>query len=315
MRKSIACIAQGFVGSALSNGMSRAFNVYAYDRDPTRLAKGAFKALKTDCSGHVESVAEFVDVVEYSGHVQYAWFERVYFVCVPTPMLPSGACDTSIVASVVGELASAPGERIAVIKSTVPPGTTEALNEKHASTGLRVVHNPEFLREATAEEDFANQDRIVLGGPPEAVERVKAIYNVVFPDVQVLKSKSTVTELVKYVTNTFLATKVSYANEIFQVCEKLGVDYDRVMEIALRDERLGRSHWKVPGPMPADDGSGRHMRGFSGSCFIKDLNALIAVAQALGVDPKVMRGAWEKNLEVRPERDWENLVGRAVSLR
>jgi len=106
---------------------------------------------------------------------------------------------------------------------------------------------------------------------------------------------------------------VLLADELNQICEKLNVDYDKVIEYATKDKRLGTSHWSVPGPMPADDGTGRLLKGFAGSCFVKDLNALISLAKSLGIDPKVMLAAWEKNLEVRPEKDWLNLKGRAVN--
>jgi UDPglucose 6-dehydrogenase len=111
--------------------------------------------------------------------------------------------------------------------------------------------------------------------------------------------------MVKYVTNIHLAVKVSLANEFYQICNTLdkngyNIDYDKVIEYATIDKRLGNSHWKVPGPMPADD-TGEPALGWAGSCFIKDLNALVYVARSLGVDPKVMTGAWEKNLEVRPQ--------------
>jgi len=95
-----------------------------------------------------------------------------------------------------------------------------------------------------------------------------------------------------------------------QICEALdksglNVDYDKVVEYSKYDKRLGDSHWAVPGP----DGH----RGYGGSCFIKDINAMISIAEKLGVDTSVLDGAWKKNLEVRPERDWEKLIGRAVS--
>jgi len=123
----------------------------------------------------------------------------------------------------------------------------------------------------------------------------------------------------KYVINTFLATKVSYANEIYQICEALklngqDVDYDRIIEIASLDERIGTSHWQVPGPMP-DDRTGKLVLGFGGSCFVKDLNALLCLAKSLNVDSKVLAATWEKNLEVRPQADWIALQGRAVSKR
>ena len=108
--------------------------------------------------------------------------------------------------------------------------------------------------------------------------------------------------MVKYVTNNFLTVKVAFANEIAQICEALDksgndVDYDKVIEYAKYDPRLGNSHWSVPGP----DGH----KGFGGHCFPKDINAMICVASNLGVDAKVLKSAWEKNKEVRQDRDWE----------
>ena len=124
--------------------------------------------------------------------------------------------------------------------------------------------------------------------------------------------------MVKYVTNCFLAVKVSFANEISQICESLdkngyNIDYDKVIEYAKFDQRIGESHWSVPGPVPTHDG--RYVRGFGGHCFPKDINALISVAKESGVNPTVMNAAWEKNLEVRGtnDRDWEHQIGRAVS--
>ena len=102
-----------------------------------------------------------------------------------------------------------------------------------------------------------------------------------------------------------MATKVSFANEFKQICDAAGVDYDKVVEYALYDTRIGATHLSAPGP----DGK----RGFGGSCFPKDLNALAYFATMVGIEPSVLNGVWEKNLEVRPERDWELLKGRAVS--
>jgi UDPglucose 6-dehydrogenase len=135
------------------------------------------------------------------------------------------------------------------------------------------------------------------------------VFSTAFPKVPIIKTSSTTAEMVKYVTNNFLTVKVAFANEMAQICEALDkkgldIDYDKVIEYAKYDTRLGESHWAVPGP----DGS----RGFSGSCFPKDINGMIAVAKSLDVKPNVLEAAWEKNLEVRPERDWEKLVGRAV---
>lgn len=317
MRKSIACIGNGFVGGSLTTIFDeRGFDVYVYDKTGKIEKGGMHPKFHKNSRYPVESVTELVTECEQRPDANEN-FSGVYFVCVPTPMRKDGSADLSIVESVLTELSAAPGSRIAVIKSTVPPGSTEAWNKKFEGTGLRIVFCPEFLREASALDDMRNQARIVLGGPRPHITMVKQIFEAAFPNVPIIKTSSSTAEMVKYVTNVHLATKVSLANEFYQICEALdakgaNIDYDKVIEYATMDERLGTSHWKVPGPMPADD-TGEPAMGWAGSCFIKDLNALMHVARENGVDPKVMQGAWYKNLEVRPQRDWEKLVGRAVS--
>lgn len=321
MKKTIAVIGQGFVGGSLTTVMSeRGFTVFACDKSG-KYATGAWPVqVDGEWVSH-KTIADLVDRCE-----SQPGFSGVYFVCLPTPMFEDGSADLSIVEGVLKELASFPvtgttgasgQHRIAVVKSTVPPGSTERWNKQFKDTGLRIVFSPEFLREASALDDMRNQNRIVLGGPRPHINRVKQVFEAAFPNVPIIKTSSTTAEMVKYVTNIHLACKVSLANEFYQICNALdangaNIDYDKVIEYATLDTRLGTSHWKVPGPMPADD-TGEPVMGWAGSCFIKDLNALMYVAKENGVDPKVMRGAWEKNLEVRPQRDWEQLVGRAVS--
>jgi len=301
--KNIAVIgACGFVGNALTQGMVHAFDVVAFD-----IKQGIFCV--SDSGKCRVSLPEdnYLHLLKLT--------EGPVFVCVPTPMNEDGSCNTDIVESVVAQINEASAKlnkkTIVVVKSTVPPGTCEKLGEKY--TDCYVCFNPEFLTERNAVEDFKNQDRIIIGGPREGTNVLKQVYERAYPNVPVTKTSSTIAELVKYTTNCFLATKVSFANELNQICEKLNVDYDKVIEYATKDKRLGTSHWSVPGPMPADDGTGRLLKGFAGSCFVKDLNALISLAKSLGIDPKVMLAAWEKNLEVRPEKDWLNLKGRAVN--
>lgn len=303
---SIGVIGQGFVGGSITTAFSeRSVDVYAYDKAGKK-APGAQDFL-------FSSLEHFVKVCESTKN-----FSNIYFVCLPTPMAKDGSADLSIVEGVLKELASIPGnDRIAVVKSTIPPGSTENWNLLFKNTKLHVVFNPEFLREATALDDMRNQTRIILGGPRPYINAVKQVFERAWPNVPVIKTSSTTAEMVKYVTNIHLAVKVSLANEFYQICEKLddmglNIDYDKVIEYATKDARLGNSHWKVPGPMPADD-TGQPAKGFAGSCFIKDLNALISLSKDIGVDPKVMEAAWQKNLEVRPQRDWEKLVGRAIS--
>jgi UDPglucose 6-dehydrogenase len=156
-----------------------------------------------------------------------------------------------------------------------------------------------------------NQSRIILGGPRPWINSVKQIFRIAFNDVPIIKTSSTTAEMIKYLTNNFLTVKVAFANEMAQICEALdasglNIDYDKVVEYASYDERVGKSHWNVPGP----DGK----RGYGGHCFPKDINAMIDVACKNGVDPKILKAAWQKNLEIRPEKDWESLTGRAVSV-
>ena len=110
--------------------------------------------------------------------------------------------------------------------------------------------------------------------------------------------------MVKYMTNSYLATKVSFANEIYQICQKINIDYDKVVEYATLDERLGKTHLSVPGP----DGD----LGFGGHCLPKDLNALITFAQNLDLEPIVLETVNWVNDKFRKNRDWEEMKGRAV---
>lgn len=318
---SIGVIGQGFVGGSLTTVFSeRGETVYTYDK-AGKLAPGGkngFKQINSTQTVYPDSIAEFVQSCERTSR-----FSGVFFVCVPTPMYEDGSPDTSIVEDVLELICVAPytadsPNRVAVIKSTVPPGSTEQWNATFNNRGLHVVFNPEFLTEANAINDMREQNRIVLGGPRPYINTVRNVFQRAFPKVPIIKTSSTTAEMVKYVTNCMLAVKVSFANEIAQICEALdadglNIDYDKVIEYAKVDHRLGQSHWSVPGPVPTHDG--QYVCGFGGHCFPKDINALISVALKYAVEPKVMQAAWEKNLEVRGanNRDWEKQVGRAVS--
>lgn len=297
--KSAAVIGQGFVGGTLTTVLAeRGCPVFVYDKS-RRIADG----YDTEAT----SVADLVATTEHRKD-----FAGLFFVCVPTPMKDDGSADLSVVDDVLDELAVIPGQRIAVVKSTVPPGSTEAWNKKYEATGLRVVFCPEFLTEANALEDMRNQSRIILGGPRPWINVVRLFFRSAFPTVPIVKTSSTMAEMVKYFTNVQLAARVVLSCELWQVCEALdrrglNIDYDKVVEYASHDKRLGGSHMNVPG----NDG----VPGARGHCFPKDLNALIAVAKQVGIEPTVMDAVWRKNLEVIPAegRDWERMVGRAVT--
>jgi UDPglucose 6-dehydrogenase len=308
MKKVIGVIGQGFVGGSITTVFAeRGYEVYTYDITGLQVQRGTHPERVAS-----KSIDDFIVACEKT-----PGFSKVYFVCLPTPMYEDGAADLSIVESVLERLSKLDGDRIAVVKSTVPPGSTENWNKKFENTGLRIIFSPEFLREISALDDMRNQDRIILGGPRPWINTIKQLFESAFPNVPIIKTSSSTAEMVKYITNIHLAVKVSLANEFYQICnaldeQGLNIDYDKCIEYATIDTRLGKSHWKVPGPMP-DDITGEQVMGFGGSCFVKDINALISIAKKIGVDPKVMNGAWSKNIEVRPGKDWEKLIGRAIS--
>lgn len=318
--KSIVVVGQGFVGGSLTTVMAeKGFTVFVYDK-AGKVAEGGKRTFATKSSETLEgpdqfftpeSVTQLAQVCE-----QIPGFSNIYFLCLPTPMFEDGECDTSIVEEVLKELSEIPGERIAVVKSTVPPGSTERWNKMFETTGLKVIFCPEFLTEANALNDTRNQTRIILGGPRPHINKVKQLFQMAFPSVPVVKTSSTNAELTKYVTNCFLAMKLSFANEIYQLCEALdnqglNTDYDRVIECATLDQRLGKSHWRVPSF--ETDENGTPLKGWSLSCFPKDINALICKEKELGLTPTMLEATWRKNIEVRPGMDWLKLVGRAVS--
>jgi UDPglucose 6-dehydrogenase len=265
----IGIVGQGFVGNAVYQKFKKYYDVVTNDLDENK------------STSTLPNLVMICDTI---------------FLCLPTPMKESGQCDLSILENVLGEMDllvdNLESERTIIIKSTIPPGTTKKWNEKYES--LNILFNPEFLTERNAVEDYNNQNRIIIGGPrPYTTE------------AHIIKTDSTHAEMVKYLTNTFLSTKVSFANEIYQLCEVVGIDYDKVVEYATLDERLGNSHWMVPG----HDGD----FGFGGHCFPKDLSALISLSEKYNTTNNVLKSVRNTNDKVRKNRDWEQMKGRAVS--
>ena len=272
---SIGIIGQGFVGNAIYQKFKNYYDIKTFD------TKGVMH-----CNSNEQATLD----------------NEIVFVCLPTPMNKNGTCHTDIVEAAVKRIFEFGVAKIAVIKSTVPPGTVAKWNKKFPS--LNIVFNPEFLTEANAVDDFNNQTRIILGGPRKGTTKLKTIYSKVFPKASIIKTDSTYAEMVKYVTNSFLATKVSFANEMYEICNGLDVDYDKVIEYATYDKRLGKSHWSVPGP----DGD----LGYGGHCFPKDVKALIEVANENDIFPLMLIATDEKNEQVRKNKDWELMKGRAI---
>lgn len=271
----IGIIGQGFVGGAVYHKFKNFYNVLTFDLDESK------------CNSSKSELIEKSEVI---------------FVCLPTPMNTDGSCNIDIVDGVIKKINEKSKDKIVVIKSTIPPGTTNNLNSKYKN--VIVAFNPEFLTERNAIEDYENQNRIILGGPRTATTKLKQVFSKVFPKAEIIKTDSTHAEMVKYLINTFLSVKVSFANEIYQLCDKLNIDYDKVVEYAIHDERLGNSHWSVPG----HDGD----FGFGGHCFPKDLLAIISLTNELDTLNNVLNATKKTNDSVRVDRDWENMKGRAV---
>jgi UDPglucose 6-dehydrogenase len=246
MSTKVGIVGCGFVGGAMYANFKGNFDVNIWDTDEEKRT--------------VETIEDFVRLSD------------IIFVCVPTPMKSNGECDTSIVESVVEQIAKIDKTKFVVIKSTVVPGTTAKLSERY---GIRIGFNPEFLTEANSIKDFRDQELIVIGADDtDIAELMDKVYRqfgyVTGNSCHVIRRTTKEAELFKYLANCFLATKVMFANEFKILCDNSEVDYNRIAELAMLDSRLGKTHWRVPGP----DGK----LGFGGSCFPKDTAALLSYA-------------------------------------
>jgi len=224
---------------------------------------------------------------------------EVVFVAVPTPQGDDGVADVSIVASVIEEIAQhLDPSTLLVLKSTIPMGSADRLRDHLRSAGGRIelLSNPEFLREGNAVADFFKPDRIVIGGASQAaVERMIELYRKL--DAPIVVTDSVSAELIKYASNAFLATRVTFANAVANLCESVGADVRDVLLGMGYDNRIG-FHFFNPGP------------GYGGSCFPKDTRALVAVAEENGYDFALLKGVIEVN-EIQFDRIVSK-VARAV---
>ena len=272
MKFKVGVIGNGFVGEAQAFAFSPTTDLRIYDIDPTKAT-------------HTKEEIDECDFI---------------FVCVPTPMKKDGTQDLSYVKKVFDEAVSGP---IYIIKSTVLPGTTDKLWGKYPN--LSIIFSPEFLTERTAKLDMLTQARIVLGGRKDLTMKAKELFEQRFMNRHIIETTSTTAELIKYMNNTFFATKVSIMNEFKLLADAIGADWQEALYGFAADGRIGDSHLHVPGP------DGR--LGYGGTCFPKDVNSLLTFADEVDVDLNTIKGGWVTNLQVRPEQDWKADKGRAVS--
>ncbi len=281
MKERIGVIGKGFVGSAVVHGFTcePSFNaqIKIYDKNP-------------DLSTH--SLKETINNSDF------------IFLSVPTPSNPDGSINIDILSNLLIEIDKYYDKGgIILIRSTVLPGTTKALSNKFPK--LKLVFNPEFLTERNANHDFINQSRIILGGPIDLTKKVAKLYEKRFGnEIPIIHSNYETAEMVKYMNNCFLATKVSFLNEMKQLADKSNVNWQIAIKGFVGDDRVGSSHNDVPG----HDGK----LGFGGSCFPKDVQALINFSKSMDINLNVLEGAWKTNLKVRSEQDWKKLKGRSV---
>ena len=280
----IGIVGNGFVGSAVQFGFSPTtaglhdYEIKVYDKDPSK---------------SVDSIEETVNKSDF------------IFLSVPTPSNTDGSMNLDIVEQALQDISdiNENQDNIVLLRSTVTPGTTRKLQEKYPN--LRIVFNPEFLTERSANFDFINQTRFILGGSSDDVIEVSELFRERFGhSISIVETNYETAELIKYMTNTFFATKISFLNDMKLLSDECGAIWEQAVEGFVRDGRIGHSHLNVPGP----DGK----LGFGGSCFPKDINALIKVAEKMDIPPNILSAAWDTNTLVRPEEDWRELKGRAV---
>lgn len=277
----IGIIGKGFVGSAVQFAFSPNTGcdaeVRIYDKDPAK---------------SLHSLDEVVNESEF------------IFLSVPTPSNEDGSINLDIVEQVISDINHIQrSNSIILLRSTIVPGSSQKIQEDFPK--LNIVFNPEFLTERSANFDFINQSRFILGGSEKNTGRCAELFRWRFGEtIPIVQTNYETAEIIKYMNNCFLATKVSFMNEMRLVADKCGADWNLAVEGFIRDGRIGHSHIDVPGP----DGK----FGFGGSCFPKDVQAMITYGKSLDLDLSTLSGAWETNLRVRPEKDWEKLEGRAV---
>ena len=327
----VAVIGSGYVGTVAAGCFaSLGHEVVALEIDPAKLCslqhgrapffeRGIDDRLRRElASGRLRFTDDAVDAVQSSDFV---------FFCVGTPSGPDGHAEMDALAHaavLVGRALDRP--KVLVTKSTVPIGTgrwletivEEAAFDAGNDVTFSAVSNPEFLRQGSAIDDFLHPDRVVLGGDdPEAVERVADLYGPILEQSfeggrrdrlpELVRTGLASAETLKYASNAFLALKVSFVNEIANICELTGADVTVVAHALGLDRRIGSSFLEAG-------------IGWGGSCFGKDVRELVAVAADHGYDAQILRAAgdvnrWQRELVVKKlRRRLHGLRGRRVGL-
>ncbi len=314
----IGVIGSGYVGLVTGTCLADAGNhVTCADVDARKVA-----ALSAgECPIYEPGLEELLDKNLKAGRLSFTADlseavagANVVFIAVGTPPDANGAADLRNVERVAAEIAAElTGPAIIVVKSTVPVGTCARLRgiiAEHTDIPFSVVSNPEFLKEGTAVDDFQRPDRVVIGADDEpAYEVVAELYRpFVLNNRPVLRMTPAAAEMSKYAANAFLATRISFINEMADLCERLDVDINEVRRAIGSDARIGH-HFLYPGV------------GYGGSCFPKDVQALIHVGRGAGGSCNILQAVHDRNLLQRRrmadrvrERLGGDLTGRRIAI-
>lgn len=286
----IGVVGVGYVGLTTGACLSHlGYTVVCGDVDEekiNRLRKGEISIVE---KGLTEIVNEGITAgrLEFVvGATEVGERSDIVFLCVPTPEDRDGSADLSFIEAASAEIGPVLCEgAIVVNKSTVPVGTTIVVDEVIQRADIKVVSNPEFLREGTAVNDFLHPDRVVVGADDRgAAEKVAALYSSIETEIIITDAASA--ETIKYAANGFLAMKISFVNSVAAMCEAVGADVVDVVEGIGSDRRIGREFLQ-PGP------------GWGGSCFPKDSHSLVHLAETHGYGFSMMRGVIAVNDEQR----------------
>jgi UDPglucose 6-dehydrogenase len=257
----IGIVGLGFVGGAIQHTFDFEAKLILVDNNPTR------------------GIHQFSELSDCTG----------IFICVPSPQGEGGVCDTSILEDVLAKLKSMNYQGVIISKCTAPPNVYTQLNEEFPN----LVHAPEFLTAANAVRDYANGTFAIIGGKVEAYRNeAERLIRLSQKELTTIHHCSIgEASLAKYAINSFLATKVIFMNELYQMAHAMNLNYDDIAHMVTSDKRIGSSHMQVPGP----DGS----FGFGGACFPKDTGALLKIAESLNLTPMVLDAAVRKNTFLR----------------
>lgn len=280
MGSKIAIIGTGYVGLTTGACLSHlGHTVVCADVVPEKvesLAKGEVPILEAGLDDLVHEGIREGRLSFVLGAENAVGDAEFIFLCLPTPQGADGAADLSFIKAAAGQIGPhLQADSVVINKSTVPVGSTRVVEKALGRDDIFVVSNPEFLREGSAVHDFLNPDRVVIGADDQgAAIRVAGLYLGLPAPLQVTNPASA--ETIKYASNAFLATKISFVNAMAAVCEEVGADVSDVVEGMGLDQRIG-NRFLVPGP------------GWGGSCFPKDSHALVRIAENSGYQFGLLR--------------------------